>query len=194
MKNKTANSEKILTDEDYRLASEVIGCDIAIIKAVAIVEAPRGGFNPDGTPVTLFEGHWFWHFTSGRFGYSDISYERWTRKHYGKTWKQEQNRIERAIKLDRVSALKSASWGKFQIMGFNYKKCGFKTIQGFVNAMYHSEGKQLKAFVNFIKHSRLDDELRDRNFARFAYFYNGKKHYINKYAPRMERAYLRYSS
>ena len=175
MKNKT------LTENDYLLASQQLGCEVAAIKAVAKIEAPRGGFNPDETPVTLFEGHWFWHFTAGRFDQSDISYPRWTRKHYGKTWKQEQDRLQRAIQLDRPSALKSASWGKFQLMGFNYKKCGFKDIQNFVNAMYHSEGKQLEAFVNFIKHSRLDDELREKNFARFAYLYNGKKYYVNKY-------------
>ena len=44
-----------------------------------------------------------------------------------------------AAHLNRIAALKSASWGKFQLMGFNYKLCGFNSLQAFVNAMYKNE-------------------------------------------------------
>ena len=42
------------------------------------MEAPQGGFNPDGTPRTLFEGHKFHQFTDAEVasGYSGSQYER----------------------------------------------------------------------------------------------------------------------
>lgn len=33
--------------------------------------------------------------------------------------------------------MKSCSWGKFQIMGFNYEDCGFSTVGAFVDASYN---------------------------------------------------------
>lgn len=192
---------KFLTEEDFLQASKLLDCDIEAIKAVCYVEAPKGGFNEDDTPITLFEGHWFHRFTNGK--YSDkiliidgknknISYSKWTRKYYGKNQEEEKMRLEAASKLDRNAALMSASWGKFQIMGFNFAICGFKTIQQFVNAMYHSECKQLYAFCNYILNIGLDRELKLHLWEEFAYRYNGPLYKKNRYAWRLERAYLRY--
>jgi len=185
---------KELTEKDFINAAKEIGCEVAVIKAVAEVESNGSGFNADGTPKTLFEGHWFHKFTNGDYSniwkYRAISYRRWTRIFYG-TQKREKQRLALAVSLDRSAALKSCSWGKFQIMGFNYDKCGFASIQDFVNAMYKSEGEQLKAFVQFIKNRRLDDELREKDFARFAYFYNGSGYWKNKYDQKMWNAYYK---
>lgn len=101
-------------------------------------------------------------------------------------------RLELAVSLDREAALMSASWGKFQIMGFNYKKCGFKTIQEFVNAMYESESAQLKAFVAYIKNRNLADELQNKQFAQFAYYYNGAGFKKNRYDEKLLKSYLKH--
>lgn len=183
---------KSLTEEDYKKASKIIGCEVAVIKAVAKVESNGGGFNSDGTPKILFEGHWFHKLTNGKFSNwlnRNISYPKWIRTFYNEN---QHKRLHKAVLLDRDAALKSASWGKFQIMGFNYDKCGFKNVQQFVNAMYKSEGAQLEAFVNFIKSMNLDDELRNKNWSRFAYFYNGKGYKSNKYDTKLQEAYLKY--
>ena len=184
----------LLTEENFIAASKYLGCEIAAIKAVCEVESPKGGFNPDGTPVTLFEGHWFSRYTNHKFDkdYPNISYPKWTTKYYGKTWQDEQSRLQSAMMLDRTSALMSASWGKFQIMGFNFSICGFRTIQTFINAMYHSEEKQLNAFCSYIINSGLSDELQDKRWDDFAYRYNGPEYKKNKYAEKLNNAYLKY--
>lgn len=180
-----------LTQQDFEAAAQEIGCDVAAIRAVCQVEAPKGGFNPDDTPVTLFEGHKFYKYTEGRFSVQapDLCFKTWTRAHYGKTWQQEQDRLQRAIALDRDAALKSASWGKFQIMGFNHAMVGFPTVQAFVNAMYESEGAQLQAFVRYVLTSGLAPSLRRHDWAGFALGYNGSGFAENEYDTRLETAF-----
>ena len=187
---------KYLTEEDYQYAASIIDCDVAVIKAVSFVESGgRSGFLKDGkTPKILFEGHWFHKLTKGRFTTlenANISYPRWIRKYYNQ---DQHKRLQKAVALDRDAALKSASWGKFQIMGFNYKLAGYDTLQDFINAMYKSERQHLIAFVNFVQHRRLDDELRRLDWQGFAYGYNGAGYAQNKYDEKLEKAYLKYKS
>jgi hypothetical protein len=183
-----------LVYEDFARAANALNCEVAAIQAVCEVEAPKGGFFPDGTPATLFEGHWFSNFTNSVYDktHPTISYPRWTRKHYG-NWTREKERLAQAIALDREAALKSASWGKFQIMGFNYVAAGFKTLQSFVNAMHRSEGAQLDAFICFIKHEKLEDELREHRWADFARKYNGPGYAANQYDVKLAQAYRDFS-
>ena len=180
-----------LTEKDFADAAAMLGCSVPAIKAVAHVEAPRGGFNPDGSPVTLFEGHKFYKYTNGRFAVSapDLCFKAWTRKHYGKTWQDEQARLQRAMALDREAALKSASWGKFQIMGFNSFMVGFDSIQGFVNAMYAGEREHLLAFVKYVQVSGLSTALRKQDWAGFAKGYNGPEYAANNYDGKMADAH-----
>lgn len=181
---------KTLTEQDYINAAKELGCEVAAIKAVAEVESLNGGFQADGKPKILFERHKFHQFTSGKYSKEnpDISNQR-----AGGYTSNEHSRLEKAAKLNRTEALKSASWGKFQIMGFNFAIVGFSTLQDFINAMYKSETDQLKAFVKFIKSNKLDDELRDKRWADFARIYNGKNYHINKYDEKMANAYKKYS-
>lgn len=180
-----------LSDADYAAAALRLRCDRAAIKAVAQVEAPRGGFCPDNFPTTLFEGHKFSRFTQGMYDRSHptISHRRATRAHYGDTWQAERARLDQAIALDREAALKSASWGKFQIMGFNYGAAGFGTIQAFVNAMCVSEARQLAAFVTLILEWSLDDELRLHRWGDFARRYNGPAYRQGHYDVKLAAAY-----
>ncbi|MGU3377481.1 N-acetylmuramidase family protein [Chryseobacterium sp. M5A1_1a] len=181
---------KTLTEQDYINAAKELGCEVAAIKAVSEVEAPKGGFQTDGKPTILFERHKFHEFTKGKYFAEnpDISNPR-----AGGYTKNEHARLDKAAKLDRNAALKSASWGKFQIMGFNHNLVGFPVLQDFINAMYKSEGEQLKAFIKFIKANKLDDELRDKRWADFARVYNGRNYHINEYDKKMEAAYKKYS-
>lgn len=185
-----------LTEEDFRRVADDLMVPVAAIKAVCKIEAPRGGFNPDGTPVTLFEAHVFSRETGGKFDLvaPDLSSPRWNRKLYGKTWQQEKDRLDRAAKLDRDSALRSCSWGRFQIMGFNHDVCGFETIQSFVNAMYRSESEQLDCFAQFILHSGLCPPLRRLDWVAFARGYNGPRYYENKYDEKLAAAYREYTA
>ena len=183
-----------LTERDFENAAKILNCEVAAITAVAEVESGhRGGFCPDDFPVTLFEGHIFCKYTKGIYSlnHPTISYPAWTTKHYGKRWTEERARLEEAISLDRRAALMSASWGRFQVMGFNYPICNCTHIQAFVNLMCKSEAAQLDLFCQYIIHEFLDDELRDHRWDDFARRYNGPAYQKNDYAGKLNRAYER---
>lgn len=182
-----------LTRQDFIDDAAKIGCEVEAVMAVAAVESKGGGFDPEGFPKTLFEGHWFHKLTKGKFTatHPTLSYPKWTRVHYGRTWQEEKARLQAACALDRSAALMSASWGMFQIMGFNHTICGYKTVQSFVNDMCKSEDAQLGVFTGFILNSGLADELRDKRWADFARLYNGPEFAVNKYDQKLAAAYAK---
>ncbi|MEJ2609131.1 MAG: N-acetylmuramidase domain-containing protein [Candidatus Thiodiazotropha sp.] len=110
-----------MTNADWQRAAKQLGVDVASIKAVADVEAAGSGFLSNGQPKILFEAHQFSRLTNGRYNAShpNISSHSWNRSLY-KGGAAEHNRLHEAQALNDTTALKSASWGKFQIMGFNY--------------------------------------------------------------------------
>lgn len=188
-----------LTENDFIRCSNSIGTDIATIKAVCEVESGGSGFISPGKPKILFEGHIFWkelkkaglkpeNYVQGN---EDILYKVWDKTKYCGS-SREYNKLERAIVIDRCCALKSASWGLFQIMGFNYPMCGCETIDDFVGKMKRSEGSQLDLFTEFIKRNALGGYLRDLDWAGFAKAYNGSGYRENKYDEKLESAYNKY--
>lgn len=184
---------KTLTEHDYKQAASILEVDVATIKAVAEVESAGGGFLTNGQPKILFEGHKFHEFTNGKYSTpenANISYPNWNRRYYNEN---QHKRLAKAVRLNRTAALMSASWGKFQIMGFNFNLAGFGNLQSFINAMYHSEGKQLIAFVNFINNTGLKKYLQRKDWARFARGYNGVSYAKNKYDIKLANAYKKYS-
>lgn len=188
-----------LTEADYQDAAGALRCSVAAVKAVCAIEAPDGGFDSNGLPRILFEGHKFSAATGGRFdtSYPTISYPQWTRQFYSRGQTPdvrnagEHLRLQQAAALDRDAALASASWGKFQILGANYRACGFPTLQAFINAMHAGEAEQLGAFVRFILHERLDDEMREGRWEDFARRYNGPAYAQNRYHTKLAAAAAR---
>jgi len=178
-----------LTDADYKSAADELGCEQAAIKAVACVESNGEPFLPDGRVPVLFEAHIFHKYTKGEFdeGHPDLSSPTWNRKLY-KGGAREWDRLEEAIKLDRKAALMSASYGMFQICGFNFTLCGFRDVEPFVEAM-KTESGQLAAFVEFIKSNGLADELTRKDWTGFARGYNGPGYRANKYDIKLARVY-----
>lgn len=191
MRDVNATNPKLLTAADFERAALALNCEVAAIRAVEAVESPNGGFLADGTtPVILFEGHWFHALTQGKFSarHPTISYARWTTRHY-LGGMAEHGRLQRAVALDRSAALASASWGNFQIMGFNWGIARCKSLQDFINAMYRSEGAHMDCFVNVIKNMALADELRERRWDDFAEVYNGPGWRQNDYGNKIAAAY-----
>lgn len=187
---------KALTEADFQRAAELIGCDVPAIKAVADVEAPRGGFLPDGRPVTLFEAHIFYRETKGKYAatHPHLCVPKWDRKLYAKTLEGNWDRLTHARALDRVAADRSASWGRFQIMGFNHRAAGFDRLDDFVAAMAHSEGRQLAAFVAFLKSEGLAEKLRRHEWGPFAHGYNGPAYRDNQYDVKLAAAWRKHTT
>ena len=182
-----------LTEADWQRAANTLRCELACVKAVAEVESSGNGFLASGRPKILFEAHIFSGRTRGVHDarHPDISSPRWNRALY-KGGEREYERLEKAMTLNRQAALESASWGRFQIMGFNHQSVGFPSVDAFVEAMFESEGRQLDAFVSFLQHGHLDTLLRDRRWADFARKYNGEGYAANQYDVKLAAAYERH--
>jgi N-acetylmuramidase len=170
----------VLTPADYKRAATAIGCEIAAVMAVATQESSGHPFLGDGTgrPTILFESHTFSEQTNGiHDGSVDtqgvaISTKTWVRN-YGATGAHQYDRLACAIKLDREAALSSASWGGFQVMGFNHASCGFSDVESYVAAMCSGADAQLEAFISFCKKTHLDRFLIRKDWVGFALGYNG---------------------
>lgn len=164
----------------------------AEIETVAEVESRGEAFYDDGFPVILFERHKFRKFTEGKFNKSHPAISG-PAGNYGKPGQNQQNKFNRAFALDPIAAMKSCSWGKFQIMGFNYAMCGYDSVGDFVDAMKESEGKQFDAFVNFVISAGLADELRAHKWEAFAEGYNGPDYKKNDYHNKLPKAFAKFS-
>ncbi|MCL1974364.1 MAG: N-acetylmuramidase family protein [Bacteroidetes bacterium] len=182
---------------DFEQGAQTLNIDVAAIRAVHQVEsAGRSGFLPDGRPEILFEGHIFWgqlkkagitpeiHQPEN----SDILFPEWDKSSY-KGGTKEYPRLIRACLIHFESALKSASWGMFQIMGFNHQYCGYDTVFEYVSAMQQSQDKQFQAFIQFIQNNGLDTLLRDHDWAEFARLYNGERYRENQYDEKLQMSY-----
>ena len=182
-----------ITAADQARAVKRLGVHVDLIKAVTAIEARGSGFIKGADqPVILFEGHKFHQFTDGRFAqHEDISYPKWTRKHY-LGGRAEYRRLAKAARLDTSAALRSASWGMFQIMGFNHRPCGFATVEDFVNDQALGEANQLQAFVGFLlADDGMVEALRSRHRADFARRYNGPAYRTNAYDTKLAAAFAR---
>lgn len=187
------NMKPKLTEAGFKSAAEFLGVEVAAVKAVAEVESRGAGFLPDGRPTILFERHKFHKYTGGKFDQSHPDISNRKAGGYGRAGTHQWDRYGEAYDLDPLAAMKSCSWGKFQIMGFNHAEAGCASVQEFVDAMGQSEDEQLKAFVNFVKANGLTDELKRRDWAGFARGYNGADYKINKYDTKLAAAYRKHS-
>lgn len=175
-------TKKITKTEIEEAAKELV-VEPCTIKAVSMIESNGKGFTSDGKPTVRFEKHVF----------------RRELKRRGLGWPVEaqgltgtkMSTVEKAANINEEAAFLSTSWGLFQIMGFNYIHCGYKDVETFVEDMKTSEGKQLAAFVSFLKNQNLAKHLRKKEWASFAYLYNGPNYHQNDYHKKLRLAYLR---
>jgi hypothetical protein len=195
-----------ISEADYKWAANYLKSEVASVKAVSTVESATSGFLPSGRPKILFEGHFFYRLLR-QYGKAEafasefptICYPKWTTKYYLGNEK-EYSRLELALRacakygIPESVALRSASWGKYQIMGDNYRYCGYKSVNEFVEDIFVSERNHLKMFVTYLTNTFLDDELRNKDWAKFAAGYNGSGYKRNQYDIKMAAAYKKFKS
>lgn len=193
-----------LTLADIAREAAELGVSSAKVGAVLQVEAPRGGFQDDDQVSILFERHYFHRLTNGRYDKTHPDISNPVAGGYGK-YSEQHAKLQRAVALDRDAALSSASWGKPQIMGANWKQAGAASLQDFINRMSISEAEQLKLFVNFIKNDKqrvnpktlapdpngmsLWGALKVGDWRVFARIYNGPGYAKNQYDVKLKAAY-----
>ena len=189
-----------LLETDFQAAAARLGVSVPAVKAVATVESNGGGFLPDGRVKVQYEPHVMYrqlasNFDRARADKELVAHPDLVAKKAGsyQSLDKEDKDMNRAAQLiDRTSALESASWGAFQIMGYHWKTLQYTTLQGFINDQYTAAG-QLETFVRFIQADpSLLKALRGKDWAAFARIYNGPNYAANKYDTKLAAAFKQY--
>jgi hypothetical protein len=168
-----------------------------VVWSVATVESAGYGFIPgDGRPELLFEAHKFHSMTLTEPGSSvgrwddshpNISSPIWDTSLYGQGGAHQYDRLAEAMALDRDAALKSSTWGMFQILGSNYELVGYDDVDSFVAAMCASEAAHLQAFAAYCIARDLVRYLAAKDWENFKLGYNGPGG--DDYAAKLAAAY-----
>ena len=210
---KGLNVSKYLQDTDLQAGAKRLGIAEIIIRAIAEVETMGQGFLPDGRPKILFERHRMYFYLSQKHGktfanqmmkqYPNIINTA-TGGYHGNA--AEYTRLSLAKQIDLECALQSASWGRFQLMGENWKDLGYSSVQDFVEQHYQSESLQFEAFLRFCewksgtfngKKISLVDALKAENWDAVFSLYNGSNYkklgYDSKFIQVMNRLNPNYS-
>ncbi len=209
--------KKYATQEDWDKAAKELKINNSdFIRAIAQQESENIAFLATGNPKILYERHHFYNFYLKKHGkekadlLSEMNENIVKNKNggYGSEKFIKENggfdnegfynyqfeRLEKAIKIDEAMAIKSTSFGLFQILG---EYCGYskKTEKQFFEEIVKSEKFQIQAFVNFIKgdpaKKSLPNALNNKNWRLVASIYNGKKWetYNPDYAKNIEKYY-----
>lgn len=190
---------KHLADADLVRAADTLGVPLACVRAVNEVESTGSGYLVDGRPKILFERHVFWR----RLKANGIDPAPLAVKSSNIVSQQpggyqggpaEYTRLAAAELIDPAAAYESASWGAFQVMGENWQRLGYSSIDDFVSRMENGEADQLDAFVRFVAtDGGLLAALKARKWPAFAKGYNGPDYARNLYDVKLARAYDRYA-
>lgn len=201
------DTSKLLKESDLVAGAKRLGVPVIVIKAIAEVETLGEGYLPNGKPKILFERHRMYFYLNQKFGktkanalmakHPNIVNTKTGGYHGGSA---EYTRLSQAKQLDESCALQSASWGRFQLMGENWKDLGYKSVQDFVAQHEQSESLQFEAFLRYCenksgevddKHWKLIDALRQENWHVVFTLYNGRNYkklgYDSKFLRVMNR-------
>jgi hypothetical protein len=187
------NKSLTLTTVDYRRAAGELQCPPSMIHAISLKETRGKPFLPDGRPVILFERHQFFKRMRDRALAAKLAQtERDICSPNVKSAKNTDPKdryqggtaewafLERARAYDEKAALESASYGQFQVMGFNAVDIGYPTVQEFVRLMCTDVTAHLEALVRFLKATPVALKgMRNKNFQQVAEGYNGKGYATN---------------
>lgn len=172
---------KLLTQQEKEFLAKQYKLEYKSVNAVYSVESSGSGFDPKTGLIKIqFEPHWFERYTKTKI-LNGVEGQ-------AKEWAA----FNLAAKSDLHSAIMATSWGLGQVMGFNHKAAGYITPEAMVDAFKESEYNQLKGMLEFIKaNPKMFAALQAKDWATFAYYYNGKEYKEFKYDIRLATAYAK---
>jgi hypothetical protein len=158
-----------------------LGGTVKQLRAVAAVESSGGGFLPSGHPKILWERHYFFKRLKLKIPLlSDPAPGGYTQDADKDGINDSWEKLVDGAMRNPFSAIESASWGKFQVMGAWWEKLGYHGALSFAWSMRESEAGHYEAMVRYIEvfggkalFQRIDGS--PANCRAFAEFYNGPK-------------------
>ena len=175
----------------------LLGCPVNGVVATLTAESGGTTFGPDGKMIIRFEVHIFWsrwgqnnpdafnqYFTFDRSSpangwkghmFRPNASSPWQGFHGNQALEYQVLTIARA--LDDTAALSSISMGAPQVMGFNFRRLGYDSVQSMFYQFSRSANAQLLAMFDFVRgtssSSPAIDALKNRDYLTFANIYNG---------------------
>lgn len=185
-----------MTKEHLKQAAALLEVDVPTIMAVDTVESSGKGFLKSKKIKIKFEGHKFYVYAKKRDSlskkYPTLCYPDFTQRFSPPNSEDEYRRFSQAFALDPEAAMMATSWGKFQMMGFNYKIVGFETVGDMVDYLKKGEAEQLEVFCRFLLAEGLHEYLQAEDYASFARAYNGPAYKTNKYDTKIKMYVTKY--
>lgn len=176
-----------ITRTECEACADSLGISPELVQTVARVES-QGDLS-----AFLFEPHVFSRLTNHKYDatHPDVSYPNWDRTKYPSRKENRLIQLGKAIRLEPLKAYEAASWGIFQIMGFNYKDAGYTSALSMSQDLQSSVVANINAFGNMLRKMGLIDTLRNKEWEKFARVYNGPGFKLNNYHIKMQNEYER---
>lgn len=193
----TCRNAPAITEQELQTIAEQLGdTDTSRIKAVALVESNGSGWFNSGLPKILWERHKFWKYTADKSvsWYSNPSSGGYTLDSNNNSINDSWEKLSYAIGKDPLSALKSISIGKFQVMGEYYLQCGYKHPIEMLYACSRSELAQYQLLRDYIlnvanlKNAFLKLDTNAASNEAFAKGYNGIAYRKYDYHTKLAKA------
>jgi hypothetical protein len=190
------NPQPLTWEKLVKTAAE-LNVEPCLLKAIYKIESISNGYQKDGKPKILFEGHIFW----SQLKLYKIDPQPLVKKHpliVYPTWNSrprnaykvdQYGRLEEARKIHDAGALASASWGAFQIVGSQYKELGYKSIYEFIDDVVKGYDTQLDLLKRFLIWKKLIPYMKIKNFNEIARRYNGNGYAQHGYHIKLANAY-----
>ena len=187
----TPNKNAVSNAKNMCDAAKELGVDPCKVKAISDVESGGSGFGVDGRPKIRFEQHYF----AKRIGpaataqLNDPSIAGFTKNAQGHSPGGSWSTFDKAAAINRNAAIESCSWGKYQVMGANWKTLGFSSAEDFMNCV-SDPNNQEQILTNFIQTKPgLLNALKNDDWDGVARGYNGANYAQGNYQNKLKNAY-----
>ena len=209
-------NQKLL--EQIKKHANSFGFEWEVCAAFIQVESAGKGFDSRTKKIMIqFEPSWFKKKASAEFKYYQELLKKSNHtdleKQYIKDWKEvlankvlvqskEWPAFNKAFKINPDAAMESTSIGLGQIMGFHYKRLGYRTVGAMWDDAKKGEDRQIWQMLKFLDtDTRMKKAIKDKNWHLIATYYNGSGYQAlakrlgrEPYNISMEKAYNKFKN
>lgn len=176
----------MITENEYKNLAKEFGIAISKIKAIDEVESSGEGFDPVTGKIKIqFEPGYYKKISrlfSGLWSLNKVDVQ-------SKEWLA----FNDAFKKNPKAAMESTSLGRMQVMGYHWKRLGFKSVNQMWDFAKDSETNQLWLGLKFIETDRrIFEAVQQWNTKMVAYYYNGKNYWIKCYDKKLTSAEIKH--
>jgi N-acetylmuramidase len=176
----------MINSNELSKLSIAFGIPKSSIQAIVEVESGGNGFDKKTGLIKIqFEPHWFKRLSNQIKGIwalnkVDVQSKEWIA--YNDAYLKNPNK-----------AMESTSWGSMQVMGFNWKRLGFKSVEAMVDFAEQSERNQIWLGLKYLQTDKIIyNAILKLDWKKVAKLYNGEDYWKLGYDKKLAKAELKY--